>query len=126
MKKAFPRSRVLLCAALLSAAPMAALAQSNVSLYGLMDMSAGQFQPPGAAKVWRADSGNMTTSFIGFKGSEDLGGGLNAVFRIEHFLRTDQGAAGRFNGDAFWARNAFAGFQGAFGKIGRASCRERV
>ena len=115
MKKAFPRSRVLLCAALLSAAPMAALAQSNVSLYGLMDMSAGQFQPPGAAKVWRADSGNMTTSFIGFKGSEDLGGGLNAVFRIEHFLRTDQGAAGRFNGDAFWARNAFAGFQGAFG-----------
>jgi predicted porin len=108
-------TRVLLLAALSMAAPTAALAQSNVSIYGLMDMSAGQFQTAGATKLWRADSGNMTTSFIGFKGTEDLGGGLNGVFRIEHFLRADQGAAGRFNGDAFWARNAYVGLQGAFG-----------
>ncbi len=108
-------ARVLCPVALLLSAPLAALGQSNVSIYGLMDMSAGQFQSAGATKVWRADSGNMTTSFIGFKGSEDLGGGVSAVFRIEHFLRLDQGAAGRFNGDAFWARNAFVGLQGAFG-----------
>jgi predicted porin len=93
----------------------AAQAQSAVSIYGLMDMSAGQFQNAGTEKVWRADSGNMTTSFIGFKGTEDLGGGLKARFQIEHFLRADLGAAGRFNGDAFWARNAFVGLQGAFG-----------
>jgi predicted porin len=93
----------------------AAQAQSAVSIYGLMDMSAGQFQNAGTQKVWKADSGNMTTSFIGFKGTEDLGGGLKARFQIEHFLRADTGAAGRFNGDAFWARNAFVGLQGAFG-----------
>lgn len=92
-----------------------AQAQSSAQIYGLMDMSVGRFQTAGADKVWRADSGKMTTSFIGFKGTEDLGGGLKARFQIEHFLRADEGAAGRFNGDAFWARNAFVGLQGSFG-----------
>jgi predicted porin len=87
----------------------------SVTLYGLMDMSAGQFQNAGGDKVWRADSGSMTTSFLGFKGSEDLGGGLKAKFAINTFLRADQGAAGRFNGDAFWARDAYVGLSGAFG-----------
>jgi predicted porin len=96
-------------------------AQSSVSIYGLMDMSAGQFQTAGASKLWRAQSGNMSTSFLGFKGTEDMGGGLKAVFAFEHFLRMDEGAAGRFNGDAFWARSAYVGLQGAFGtsKLGR-------
>ncbi len=98
-----------------------AIAQSTLNVYGLLDMSAGQFQAAGAQKVWKADSGNMSTSYLGFKGSEDLGGGLRAKFAIEHFLRLDQGAAGRFNGDAFWARSAYVGLQGAFGAtvIGR-------
>ena len=98
-----------------------AQAQSSVSIYGLMDMSAGQFQTAGAAKVWRAQSGNMTTSFLGFKGAEDLGGGVKAVLAFEHFLRLDDGNAGRFNGDAFWARSAYVGLQGSFGtsKLGR-------
>ena len=90
-----------------------ALAQSSVTLYGLMDMSAGQFQTAGTDKVWRADSGNMTTSYLGFRGAEDLGGGMKAIFRIEHFLRLDAGAAGRFTTDAFWARNAVVGFEGS-------------
>jgi len=99
----------------------AAQAQSSVSAYGLMDMSVGQFQNAGAAKLWRAQSGNMTTSFLGFKGTEDMGGGLKGVFAFEHFLRLDTGDAGRFNGDAFWARSAWVGLQGNFGtsKLGR-------
>lgn len=92
-----------------------AWAQASVNVYGLLDMSVGQFQAAGAQKVWKADSGNMSTSYLGFKGSEDLGGGLRARFAIEHFIRLDQGAAGRFNGDAFWARSAYVGLQGAFG-----------
>ena len=98
-----------------------ARAQSSVSLYGLMDMSAGQFQTAGSTKLWRAQSGNMSTSFLGFKGAEDLGGGLKAVFAFEHFMRLDTGDAGRFNGDAFWARSAYVGLQGNFGtsKLGR-------
>jgi len=93
----------------------------NVTITGLLDMSAGQFQSPGGAKTWRSDSGNMSTSFIGFRGTEDLGGGLKAKFALDHFLRLDTGGPGRFNGDAFWARDAYVGLSGAFGTtvIGR-------
>lgn len=98
-----------------------AQAQSSVSAYGLMDMSVGQFQNAGADKLWRAQSGNMTTSFFGFKGTEDMGGGLKGVFAFESFMRLDTGDAGRFGGDAFWARSAWVGLQGNFGttKLGR-------
>src|SRR5437762_11872179 len=87
----------------------------NMQLYGLVDMSAGRFQPSGGSGVWRADSGAMTTSFLGLKGSDDLGGGVRARFAIEHFFRADTGQPGRYNGDAFWARDAYVGLSGAFG-----------
>ena len=94
---------------------------SNVKLYGLVDMSAGRFQDPGGPRTSRVESGNMTTSYLGFNGTEDLGGGLQARFALEAFNRTDTGIAGRFPGDAFYARNAFVGLSGAFGttQLGR-------
>ena len=96
------------------AATGAACAQ-NVQLYGLVDMSAGRYQAAGGERMWRSDSGAMTTSFIGLKGSDDLGGGVRAKFALEHFLRADTGQAGRYDGDAFWARDAYVGLSGAFG-----------
>ena len=75
-------------AGLLSAAAVHA---QNVQLLGLIDMTAGRFQNAGAPKVWRADSGGMTTSFLAFRGTDDLGGGLKAKFAFEHFLRADSG-----------------------------------
>lgn len=105
------------CAATLAAAGHAQ-AQSSVQAYGLLDVSAGQFQNAGAAKVKRLDSGNMATSFIGFRGSEDLGGGLRANFALESFLLVDSGNATRVPGvDTFWARNAFVGLSGGFGTV---------
>jgi predicted porin len=103
-------------------AATAAQAQSTVQLYGLIDASAGQFQNAGGIKLKRLDSGNLSTSYIGFKGSEDLGGGLKANFALESFLLLDAGNASRVPGvDAFWARNANVGFSGGFGsvKLGR-------
>ena len=97
-------------------------AQSSVTLYGLVDLSAGQFQSAGGLKVKRLDSGNMSTSYLGFKGSEDLGGGLRAGFQLETFINVDTGGAGRVSGvDAFWARNANVSLSGGFGtiKLGR-------
>lgn len=100
-----------------------AQAQSSVSLYGLIDVSAGTSKTPGATtSVKGVDSGKMSTSFIGFKGNEDLGDGLSAFFQLDAFLRADGGQQGRFNGDAFWARNAFVGLRSKdFGdiKLGR-------
>ena len=94
---------------------------SNTKIYGLIDMSAGRFQAPGGPRTSRVESGSMTTSYLGFNGTEDLGGGLQARFALEAFNRTDIGASGRFNGDAFYARNAFVGLSGAFGttQLGR-------
>jgi len=95
-------------AMLLGSAP--ARAQSSVSLYGLVDMSVGAARAAGSSDdVKNVDSGKMTTSFIGFKGSEDLGDGLSAIFQLDSFLRADGGQSGRFNGDTFWARNAWVG-----------------
>jgi predicted porin len=92
-------------------------AQASVAAYGLVDLSVGRFQAPGAAAIKAVESGKMTTSHLGFKGTEALGNGLAAVFVLEHFLRADTGSAGRFDGDVFWARNAYVGLSGALGAV---------
>jgi predicted porin len=98
-------------------------AQSNVSLYGTIDLAFGSFQQSGAsgstanAHLTKVDSNLMTTSFIGFKGSEDLGGGLKAGFALESFLRPDTGASGRTGTDTFWARAANVYLQSDLGKV---------
>lgn len=102
-----------LAAALCLSAP--AFAQSSVTAYGLVDMSAGRFQDAGAQKLSRAQSGNMATSFLGFSGKEELSSTLKAKFAIETFLRADTGEAGRFGGDTYWARAAWVGLEGDFG-----------
>ena len=101
-------------AALLAALAGAAQAQ-NVQLQGTIDVAAGRFQPAGAARTWRADSGGMSPSFLALRGDDDLGGGLRARFALEHDLRLDTGQAGRFADDAFWSREASVGLSGAFG-----------
>lgn len=83
------------------------LAQAQVRLYGLLDMSVGAAKAPGGQSVKGVDSGKMTTSYFGLSGNEDLGGGLTASFTLDSFLRADVGNNGRFNGDNFWARNAW-------------------
>ncbi len=108
-----------ICAAAIAGAALfcsgGAAAQSAV-LYGLLDASGSRVRPVGIdARHWQLDNGNMTRSFIGVRGSEDLGGGLRAVFRLESYLRVDVGAAGRSDGDAFWAREASVGLSGSFG-----------
>ncbi len=112
---------MLLCLASGAQAQSTSATPTSVKLYGLVDMAVGRFQAPGGPRTYQAASGSMTTSYLGFNGTEDLGGGLQARFALEAFNRTDIGAAGRFNGDAFFARNAFVGLSGAFGttQLGR-------
>ena len=96
-------------------AATSALAQTTPQIYGLLDMSAGRFQEPGLPYRWAAQSGGLTTSFIGFRGRDDLGGGLWARFGLESYISVDSGSAGRVASDPFWTRAAYVGFQGAFG-----------
>lgn len=102
-------------AAALCAASASVSAQTAPTIYGLLDMSAGRFQSPGTTSVSRAESGRMSLSYLGFRGSDDLGGGLRARFGLETYIRVDEGAAGRSAADSFWGRTAYVGLQGAFG-----------
>lgn len=117
-------TRPIFAAALIAALtclPAATQAQTAV-LYGLIDASGSNVKPVGVGTDrWQLDNGNLTRSFLGFRGIEDLGGGLRAVWKLESYLRVDTGSAGRFDGDAFWAREASVGLSGAFGTtlIGR-------
>ncbi|WP_341891886.1 porin [Variovorax sp. YR752] len=116
MKRSLVNRAALIASVAALLAP-AAQAQSSVTLSGLMDLSVGQTKPAGGQKTWNVDNGQMTTSWIGFSGTEDLGGGLSAVFAMHSFLRADTGAAGRFGADTFWARNAWVGL--ASNSLGR-------
>jgi predicted porin len=95
-----------------------ALAQSaaSVQLYGLMDAFVAN-ERTSAGSALRVDSGGMTTSFWGMRGSEDLGGGLKAIFALEAFISNDTGNAGRFPGDPAFARSAFVGVEAGWGKL---------
>ncbi len=109
--------RQITVAALFGSSVLGVHAQSSVTVYGLLDLSVGQFQAPGAASQNAVESGKMTTSYYGFKGSEDLGGGLSANFALEGFLRADDGSGGRFNGDTQFSRTASVGLSGGFGSV---------
>ena len=113
MKRLVPNAAIaaLACAA----ASPSALAQMAPTLYGLVDMSVGNFQTPGNDSLRRAESGRMSLSYVGIRGSDDLGGGLRARYALETYIRVDEGAAGRTGGDPFWTRTAYVGLQGAFG-----------
>ena len=113
---------------LVAAAALLALvgaAQAQVKVYGSVEASFGSFEAAHAtgasARTTKVSSGNMMTSFIGFSGSEDLGGGLKAEFALESFLATDTGEAGGANtankAGGFWSRGSFVALTGGFGKV---------
>ncbi|BCN40512.1 porin [Alicycliphilus denitrificans] len=68
-------------------------AQSSVTLYGIVDTGVTRIDDAGAGggnTLLR--SGNLLTSRFGFRGTEDLGGGLKALFNLEAGLNVDTGA----------------------------------
>jgi len=91
----------------------AAMAQSSVTVYGVADMWLGKVKDESA----KVGSGGVSTSRLGFKGSEDLGGGLSATFQFEQKLDLTSGATNAKTFD----RQANLGLKGNFGtmKLGR-------
>lgn len=108
----------ILAAAVLSVISGAAAAQSNVTIYGLIDTGVEYLTNAGANKgsVLRLSSGAMNTSRIGFRGTEDLGGGLKAVFQLENGFKLDTGAFDDSTG-ALFNRQSTVGLEGAFGRV---------
>jgi predicted porin len=128
-----------------------AFAQSSVTMYGVAeavidlgwkqttDTSKETFNAAGvitstskttasnkdAFRVQDGNSQGTGTSRIGWRGTEDLGGGFKANFQLEMGLRIDDGAApgttgvnsGSSGGTGLFGRNAWVGLSGGFGDI---------
>ncbi|HJV59933.1 MAG TPA: porin [Albitalea sp.] len=101
----------LLALAVLGAFAGAASAQSSVTIYGSLDQAVskgngGTASNPGAngtSKAWQVRESNG--SRLGFRGNEDLGGGLSAQFQIEHRFTPDTGAL--TNANVFWQGRSY-------------------
>lgn len=99
----------------------AAMAQSSVTLYGVADIwfgstrgevTVGGVTTKAPSQTVLADGG-VSNSRFGFKGSEDLGGGLKANFQLEQGFSIDTGAST----SAGFNRQAWVGFSGGFGEV---------
>jgi predicted porin len=94
-------NKTLIVAAVASLAAGSALAQSSVTVYGRVNVSAENqknITANGTVRVLQ-----NSASRLGFKGTEDLGGGLKTNFILEHGFNIDDG---RQSQGAFWARQA--------------------
>lgn len=95
----------------------AAMAQSSVTLYGLIDANLGKDI---GSKDKRMSQG--ASSRLGFRGVEDLGGGMQAFFQIEHRFRPWNGTingGNTANGTlvTFWQARSYVGLRAGFGEV---------
>jgi len=103
----------LLALAVLGAFAGAASAQSAVTLYGRVDLSVGK-NLGNDLKVMQNGSGSR----LGLRGSEDLGGGMSAVFNIEHRFNADTGQdSTAASTNKFWSARSIVGLKGNFGQV---------
>lgn len=87
-----------------------AFAQSNVTVYGRVDLSLAQQADAVDNKEVRNGSGSR----LGFKGTEDLGDGLKAIFQLEHRFNADDGTQSTTR---FWEGKSIVGLEGFFGRV---------
>lgn len=121
MKK---RKLTILCFAATTYLPFSAHAQNSVTLYGLIDtgvayVSNGRTNPSSnmrGGSMWSETTGNINTSRWGVRGTEGLGNGLSAIFRLESGLNSANGQL-RNGGDIF-GRQAWLGLDmQQYGKV---------
>lgn len=89
------------------AASSAAMAQSSVTIYGIADVVIHKDK----GSSTQMTSGGFSTSRLGFRGTEDLGGGLKANFQLEQAVGMTGGTGGTFN------RQSWVGLSGGFGEV---------
>jgi general bacterial porin, GBP family len=112
MNKKLTASLTVIAVSLITASlSRAALAQSSVTLYGTLDTGidyiSNQKTASGGSAAWAMQSGNVSTNRWGLKGTEDLGGGLKAVFDLENGFNVDNGKLS--NGGDEFGRQAWVG-----------------
>ena len=92
-----------------------ALAQSSVTIYGVADAGLVVDKDASGDRLTRVASGVASGSRIGFKGKEDLGNGLSALFVLESGFNIDTGTSGQ--GGLLFGRQAYVGLSGKGGTV---------
>jgi predicted porin len=96
----------------------AASAQSSLNLYGIVDLVIHKDDVRGKpSKPWTMTSGGVSASRFGFKGTEDLGGGLKANFVLEQGFQADTGSLHPDDAGQAFSRQAYLGLSGGFGEV---------
>jgi len=88
-----------------------AFAQSSVTAFGVVDLALRSVKNDTSQS--RLDASGLSSSRLGFRGTEDLGGGLRAGFWLEGALNADDGNASGFN----WQRRSTVSIMGGFGEV---------
>jgi predicted porin len=91
------------------------MAQSSVTIYGLIDTGLVVEGGGSAGHVTKLTSGISGGSRIGFKGTEDLGGGMAALFLLESGFQNDTGALGQ--GGLLFGRQSYVGLSSSAGTV---------
>ena len=105
----------------------AASAQSSVTLFGIVDAAVGYQSTSGGASASGLVNSGYNSSRLGFRGVEDLGGGLSASFWLEAGINNDNGSFGTTNangtaaatggGGLTFNRRSTVSLSGGFGEI---------
>ncbi|MDP2417747.1 MAG: porin [Hydrogenophaga sp.] len=98
----------------------AAFAQSSVTLYGVADIAVGELKQADKFGALANSGMNNGTSRIGFRGTEDLGGGLKASFNFEQGVSLADGGTDRTAAGVnlpIYQRAAFMSISGDFGEV---------
>lgn len=113
-----PAARRIALAAAAACAAVGAAAQNvpganapGVTLYGSIDQYVNHMRSSSGARVTALEDGALLRSRIGFRGIEDLGGGLSAKFQLENGFSTDTGA--QADGSRLFDRQAWVGLASA-------------
>lgn len=90
----------------------AALAQSSVTVFGVVDVNVRHIKN-GDVKTKQLGTDGLSSSRLGFRGIEDLGGGLKAGFELDSALNPDTGTTPA----RFWNRRSTVSLIGGFGEV---------
>lgn len=108
--------RSLLALAALTAFAGAASAQSSVTLFGIVDAGVARLSAGGKSVTGMTNSG-YNSSRLGFRGVEDLGGGLQAGFWLEGQLFNDSGTGPNSTSPLTFQRRSTVSLMGGFGEV---------
>jgi general bacterial porin, GBP family len=101
--------KYLSAAAMLGVVSLTAHAQSSVTLYGLIDAGIVYTNNQQGHSNWQMLSSETQNTIFGFKGDEDLGGGLHAIFKLEDGFLLQNGTEAFTNG--IFGSQAWVGLQ---------------